>query len=66
MTPKEKAALRARHTCIKAVSSLRCHACNNGVPYPALTLEEIDELLDGGREAEAAMPALLARPGRRR
>lgn len=35
--------LRAMHTCISAVSSMNCTACNRGVPYPAMTIEEITD-----------------------
>lgn len=38
---KERARQRAMHTCIKAMSSIRCTACNRGVPYPHATIEEI-------------------------
>lgn len=36
----ERARLRARHTCIRDLSSRGCHACNTGTPYPAMTLED--------------------------
>lgn len=39
----ERAALRAKHTCIKSMSSTTCRACNNGVPYPHETVPEILE-----------------------
>lgn len=65
-TLDEKLALRAQHTCIKEMTSVRCRACNSGVPYPALTVDEIIESLAAGRrEATAAQPALVA-GGRRR
>ena len=37
----QRARLRARHTCVMATSSMNCRACNRGIPYPALTIEEI-------------------------
>ena len=59
--------LRAMHTCMKTMSSMNCLACNRGVPYPAMTVEEIeDSLASGRRESQAAERALLTRPGRRR
>lgn len=67
LTSQQRIDLRARHTCIRDVSSLHCVACNHGVPYPALTLEEINDALGIGRnEREAPLTAMLSRPGRRR
>lgn len=46
------AELRARHTCIRDASSMRCSACNAGVPYPHAS---VDDLIDGiARERGAA------------
>lgn len=64
---KAKQALRAQHTCMREMTSMHCLACARGVPYPALTIEEIQDALgEGHREAEEAVPALYGRPGRRR
>lgn len=61
MTLAEKLALRAKHTCMLKMSSMRCIGCNAGVPYPALTIAEIEEsLAEGRRERRAAAPALRA------
>lgn len=61
MTYAEKMALRSKHTCVIRMESRSCTACNRGVPYPALTVDEIiDGLAAGRREAEAARPALVA------
>ena len=46
---KERARQRAMHTCIKAMSSIRCTACNLGVPYPHATIEEIKDSLANWR-----------------
>lgn len=56
---------RAQHTCgVLSAPNQHCNGCRLGVPYPALTLEEIDEALRKGRaDAEAAWPALCSRPG---
>jgi hypothetical protein len=35
-----KAELRRQHTCIMKTSSMDCRACNRGVPYPHMTIEE--------------------------
>jgi hypothetical protein len=40
---RENARLRAQHTCIREMSSMRCRACNAGVPFPH---QSIGELLD--------------------
>lgn len=67
MTPDEKRALRAKHTCVKTMESRSCTACSNGVPYPHMTVDEIIESLAIGRqEAKAAEPALRAGARRRR
>lgn len=42
---KSNAELRAKHTCVMAASSMRCLACNRGVPYPALTTEELEDMM---------------------
>ena len=44
----ERHRLRAMHTCVRDMSSMRCTACNRGVPYPPLVDEDatFDELLD--------------------
>jgi len=56
--------LRAQHTCIISLSSMRCQACARGAPYPALTLDEIKDALRKGREeADEAWPVLCACPG---
>jgi hypothetical protein len=66
VTYAEKMALRSKHTCVLRNESRSCTACNRGVPYPALTVDEIIESLAAGRrEAKAAEPALAA-PSRRR
>lgn len=59
----ENRALRAQHTCV--LSSMNCRACHDGVPYPALTPDEVQDALRQGREeAEQAYSALFGRPGR--
>ena len=40
---KTDAELRAQHTCVRSGSSMRCIACNAGVPYPHEPLEELKE-----------------------
>ncbi len=37
-----EAELRARHTCMRSMSSMNCRACNAGVPYPH---ESVDDML---------------------
>jgi hypothetical protein len=54
MTTNEARALRAKHTCIMQASSMRCLACDRGVPYPALTDEEMDDMM--GIERKPAAP----------
>lgn len=67
MTLAEKLELRAQHTCVLKMTSVNCRACNRGVPYPALTVDEIIESLAAGRrESKAAEPALRAGARRRR
>lgn len=45
---EERRRLRAMHTCVRDMSSMKCSACNRGVPYPPLVDEgaSLDELLD--------------------
>ncbi len=67
MTPAEKQALRAQHTCVLKMTSVNCRACNRGVPYPHMTIDEVKEALAAGRRvAKAAEPALRAGARRRR
>ena len=61
----EKLRLRAQHTCVKDMSSMKCRACNRGVPYPALTIEEIEEALAAGAEVRKAAERTLKRSPRR-
>lgn len=49
MTLQQKLTLRAQHTCVKKMSSLRCSACNSGVPYPELTIAEMIEQMKRAR-----------------
>ncbi len=48
MSMDERRRLRARHTCVRDMSSMRCRACNRGIPYPPLVDEgaTLAELLD--------------------
>lgn len=40
-TLAEKQRLRSQHTCVLKMDSRTCIGCNTGVPYPALSVEEI-------------------------
>lgn len=65
MTLAEKQRLRGMHTCIMDMSSMRCRACNRGVPYPALTIAEIEESLRVGRSERKAAEKTIKRSPRR-
>ena len=46
---RENARLRARHTCMRDMSSMRCRACNAGVPYPSQSVDEMFAEMDARR-----------------
>lgn len=41
----ERAAQRAKHTCMKTMESRSCRACNAGIPYPHPSVDEIEREL---------------------
>ncbi len=38
---QKRADQRAQHTCVMKASSMGCLGCARGIPYPALTLEDL-------------------------
>lgn len=54
----EKLALRAQHTCVLRMESRSCTACNRGVPYPALTMDETMQSMRPSPSYRACVPRL--------
>lgn len=62
---KENARLRGLHTCTMSMSSMNCRACNRGVPYPHMTIEEIKSALEAGAKERKAAERTQKRSPRR-